>query len=102
MDDVHLICPDCGYKKESEIKNGIFNNTCNVCGQTMKFDIEIDNVDNGKMFKYEQLKKVYCKSICIELQEIKEIQNKHYPKINYNDIDDLKIDIELFGKKNEV
>jgi len=96
MERVHLFCPDCNYKKESEIIDGVFNNTCNICGQTMKFDIK-DNIieDLG----VEGMMKVAKKFICTELYEIKVLQKQNLPKITQNDINDLKIDLELFGKK---
>lgn len=94
MNFIILICQSCGHKikvLESDVKDypGVYlNPSCELCQGNMLFLHQNEPV--GDNFPNIHLHNK-------ELEEIYQLKNKN--KISQEDIDDLKIDIEIFGKK---
>lgn len=94
--DVRL-CPRFERKIQNDCKNCINYNTCSL------------SITPVRCFSYKEKEEPmgdnypvipYTKNIEVAMEELIEIRKLKAPKISQEDIDDLLLDCELFGRKN--
>jgi len=91
-----MICPNDGSKDFDDL-------TCRDCKWYMQcFKMWQDGNIFGKDFgdNFPTMKNIINKTFIPELKEIEQIKKENQPKISQEDIEDLKIDLELYGRKN--
>lgn len=111
MHIIRLKCNSCGHRIEVLEHEVYDHEKCTICQGDMILDLLDDskyksNVDNNSKINenatgdnFPIMKNIINKSFHPEIVEIEQIKKDNSPKISQEDIEDLKLDLELFGKE---